>query len=304
MIISRSFMPVIAGLCLILLMAVAESLAADSDTSMKLAPLSDDEQNRCLAILRDGLKSDEFWPSMHAAEALTLAGRSDEVRAALRNRLAQQTDDQRRCGLARELVRAGQRDALVVLSQILNNENSQGRVHAAECFYKLNEGDQEPGLLQTMAQSENLQLRLMSAAALARVGSQPAGAVLRQALRSNDRLARNTACFVLARLGQPEDLVTLRERYANESDLLARANLINALACLGDSQGRKDLLDSLKSSEAGIRASAAEHVGHARGIEYRSRLVELLDDPALDVRIRAAQSLFALSMPPEDWRKP
>ena len=32
---------------------------------------------------RAALKSDEFWPAMHAAEALTLAGKTDEVRAAL-----------------------------------------------------------------------------------------------------------------------------------------------------------------------------------------------------------------------------
>ena len=41
--------------------------------------LSDDVREKCLSVLREGLKSDEFWPSIHAAEGLTLAGRGEEV---------------------------------------------------------------------------------------------------------------------------------------------------------------------------------------------------------------------------------
>ncbi|HTN02138.1 MAG TPA: hypothetical protein VL132_09685, partial [Planctomycetaceae bacterium] len=60
-----------------------------------------------MQVLRDGFKSDEFWPSMHAAEGLTVAGYGAEVRQALPARIPAETDDQRKCGLARELVRAG-----------------------------------------------------------------------------------------------------------------------------------------------------------------------------------------------------
>ncbi len=41
---------------------------------------------RCLALLREGLASDEFWPAMHAAEALTLAGQGEEVLRSLAGR--------------------------------------------------------------------------------------------------------------------------------------------------------------------------------------------------------------------------
>lgn len=265
-------------------------------------PISEDERDRCLALLREGLASEEFWPAMHAAEALTVAGAGETVVAALRPRLPRETNDQRRCGLARELVRAGDRSALPVLHGILEDPKSNGRIHAAESLYKL--GERHPALAGTSAQTEVPQLQLMSAAALARQGNAEALSLLRARLQSDDSLVRNTVCFALARLGGREDLPALRERLAHETDPLARANLVNALATLGDPGGRESLGESLRSKEPGIRASAAEHVGHAGCRELRPRLVELLDDPALDVRIRAAQSLFVLSRPGKPFRSP
>src|SRR5690606_22408226 len=82
------------------------SAAADDARVLKLEEAT---HARCLKVLREGLASDDFWPSIHAAEGLTLGGYGDEVIAALTPKLASETDDQRRCGLARELVRAGQR---------------------------------------------------------------------------------------------------------------------------------------------------------------------------------------------------
>jgi len=272
--------------------------------SSAVTPLTASERMRCLAILRSGLAADEFWPAMHAAEALTLAGHQQEVVAALRDRLPKETNDQRRGGLARELVRAGDRSALPVLTRILNDPSSNGRVHAAESLFKLGETGDGPGLAQAMSQSENLPLKLMSAAALAKAGCHSALTVLRKHLSSEDRLARNTVCFALARLGQAEDIAPLRKRLAVETDPLARANLIHALACLGDPAGRQALQSGLDAADAGIRTAAAEHVGLARCTEHRPRLVELLGDANLDTRIRAAQSLLALSLPATNRRQP
>src|SRR5690242_10317620 len=81
--------------------------AARGDGPADRLDLDEAARARCLAVLRAGLGSDEFWPAMHAAEALTLEGLGAEVRASLAARLPGETDDQRRCGLARELVRAG-----------------------------------------------------------------------------------------------------------------------------------------------------------------------------------------------------
>ena len=61
-------------------------------------------RERCLAVLRSGLASDEFWPSMHAAEALSLDGHGAEVRAALGPKLA---TEKRRSAALRARPRAG-----------------------------------------------------------------------------------------------------------------------------------------------------------------------------------------------------
>src|SRR5207244_11463693 len=92
-------------------------------------PLAPEVQRRCLDILRQALKGDEFWPAMHAAEALTQAGHGDEVRAALAGRLKTERDARKRCGLARELVRAGDRARVAILLEILGKPELDAQVH-------------------------------------------------------------------------------------------------------------------------------------------------------------------------------
>ena len=101
----------------------------------KTTPLDASLRERCLAVLRAGFKSDEFWPAMHAAEALTLAGQNAEVLAAIGSRTA--GDDQQACGLAREAVRAGDRSKISVLLDILQKAGSNGHTHAAESLFKV-----------------------------------------------------------------------------------------------------------------------------------------------------------------------
>ena len=85
----------------------------------------------------EGLGSKEFWPGMHAAEALSLAGYGNEVRAAITPKLPSEPDDQRRCGLARELVRAGDLAFTRVLLDVLARPDPYGHVHACESLFKV-----------------------------------------------------------------------------------------------------------------------------------------------------------------------
>jgi sialidase-1 len=107
-------------------------------------PLEAALKDRCISILRAGLASDEFWPAMHAAEALSLAGERAEVLTALANRKAD--DDQQACGLAREAVRAGDRSQISVLLDILTKVGSNGHTHAAESLFKVCEVGTGDGL--------------------------------------------------------------------------------------------------------------------------------------------------------------
>jgi len=272
-------------------------LRAEEAKRQERLQLAPELHGRCLATLRKGLTSDEFWPSMHAAEALTLAGHGAEVVAALRDRLPQELDDQRRCGLARELVRAGERGPLTVLFEILGNEQSTGRVHAAESLFKIGESGDGKLLRAALEQSQHPPLQLMAAAALARSGDRAGLAHIRGRLQSDDRPVRNLAAWALARLGGEPDVKRLLSLLESEPDATARVMIAGALACLGHPAGRQELGRNLGSDDAGVRAMAAEFVGHSRCVELQAKLVQLLDDPALDARVRAAQSLITLSQP-------
>ncbi len=272
-------------------------LRAEESKRQEPLQLAPELQERCLATLCNGLASDEFWPAMHAAEALTLAGHGDEVVAALRDRLPQERDDQRRCGLTRELVRAGDRSPLSVLFEILGNEQSAGRVHAAESLYKIGEVGDGRLLRAALEQSPHPPLQLMAAAALAKSGDQAGLIHLRGRLQSDDRPVRNLAAWALARVGGEPDVKRLLSLLESEQDATARVMIAGALACLGHPAGRAELGRSLDSDNAGVRAMAAEFVGHSRCFELQGKLVQRLDDPVLDPRVRAAQSLLVLSQP-------
>jgi len=305
----RRFAHVLANVATIgfLMLGSQAILRADDLDRTAVVALSPELWERCLDVLRRGLKSIDdtptsFWPAMHAAEALTLAGQGAEVVALLKERLPKEIDHQRRCGLAREMVRAGQREPLDVLFSTLADEQSNGRVHAAESLYKV--GDVRDGKLMRAAfeQTENLRLQLMAAAALGRRGDAAAMKRLREMLGSEDREIRKICGWVLGLIGDASDVEPLKKTLAAETDELARAYFVNALACLGDETGRMSLGKNLASNDPAVRTYSAEFSGYSRAVEFRPQLIKMLDDENVDVRVRAAQALVMLSQPPKLYR--
>jgi sialidase-1 len=252
-------------------------------------------RERCLAVLRGGLASDEFWPSMHAAEALTLAGQGKEVIAALEKK--QPTDDQQRCGLAREAVRAGDRTRIPKLLEILVKPGSNGQVHAAESLFKVAEVGDGKDLRAALAQDGDLRLKLMAAAALARGGNPKALDAVRSNLVHSDFEIHKVCVWILGQLGSPSDVPAIQKTRSGEQDPLARAYCDHALALLGNAEGRAALGENLQSPVATVRTYAADFAGYCRATEFRDWLIKLLEDETLDARLRAAQSLIALSEP-------
>ena len=90
--------------------------------------ISDSLRDRCLSVLQSGMRGEEFWPAIHAAEGLTLSGCGNEVIRFLKPKLADETDDQHRCGLARELVRAGHRASGKVMLDIAAGDDEVRRL--------------------------------------------------------------------------------------------------------------------------------------------------------------------------------
>lgn len=254
-------------------------------------------RNQCLAVLRRGLRSDDFWPSIHAAEGMIRAGYDQEVTSYLAPKLEQEQDDQRRCGIARELVRAGAWEYSSVMLSVLGSVDAYGHVHAAESLYKVAEIGDGTLLLKAMQQTSNRRLQLMASAALARCGNPEALKLLRSNLQSGESATIRTAAWVLARVGDKVDIPQLRQQSKSAQDTLTRCFCDHALATLGDPEGASALQDNLSAPDAAVRTYAATFAGDARLLNSKTKLIELLNDAHLDVRIRAAQSLFVLSQP-------
>lgn len=258
--------------------------------------LNRNDQERCRQVLLDGLRSDEFWPSMHAAEGLTLGGFGRTVRQHLEGKLPEEKDHQRRCGLARELARAGDQAKSRVLMDILKDPDSDGRVHAAESLFKVGWTGSSKPLEQAFAQSKDLRLKFMAAAALGKRDNKKALKFLRHQIRTQkDPKMIFYPAWILGRIGDQSDIPLIRKRLSDAPDAWTRAFLEHALAGLGDAKGRESLRRNLQSDDARLRAYAATWAGDAGMTGVKEQLIEQLEDENLDARIRAAQTLLFLS---------
>ena len=256
--------------------------------------LDDSTRAKAVEVLREGLRSDDFWPSIHAAEGLTLGGHGSEVRTYLEPKLPAENDAQQRCGLARELVRAGDKSKVAVLADVLRSPDDHGHVHAAESLYKVFEVGDPAAMRRHFDQDENIKLKLMAAAALARHGDLGAIKVIRENLKSNDDDALRIAAWILGRIGNGDDIEPMRARLSDVSDPVLKAYLEHSMAALGDPAGLAALGRNLSSSDGPIRTYAATFAGDAKAAQFAPKLKKMLDDPHPDARYRAAQTLLML----------
>ncbi len=252
-------------------------------------------RERCVQVLREGLASEEFWPAMHAAEGLTYAGMGSEVLSALALRKA--TDDQQQCGLAREAVRAGDRKPIARMLAILEDEKSIGRTHAAESLFKVSEVGNGSALRGAASQDRDLKLKLMAEAALARCGHPSDLDDVRRYLTHDDVEVRKSAIWILGQIGSQEDVAPIERMMASEKEPLTRAYCAHAAALQGSAAGRAALGENLQSEVPAVRTYAADFATFCRATEYADRLIKLLDDTTLDVRVRSAQALLAMAQP-------
>lgn len=255
-------------------------------------PLDDATREKCLTVLREALSSDQFWPAMHAAEALSQNERGEEVLKALAKRTPE--GEKQRCGLARESVRAGEKAKVETLFAVLADLKSDGRIHAAESLFKISMIGDGTSLRAALTDSEP-RLQLMAAAALARSGDTTARSIPRKHLGHADKTARMIAAWVLGQTGTADDIPAIRASVPADATILGKAFVSQAMARLGDAEAIKQLGQDLGSKDAEVRAYTAEAVGATKATQHQPALVKLLDDENLDVRVRAAQSLLLLA---------
>jgi sialidase-1 len=240
---------------------------------------------------------------MHAAEGLTLAGQGETVIPQLVKRLEKTTDPQQRCGVARELVRAGQRKFLPVLLETLADPDSSGRVHAAESLFKVGACGDGQALRAALQQTDEPSLRLMAAAALARGGNPQAKNALRQALTAEVESEVRLGAWALGRVGEATDRKRLQHCLSSRRQgwkVITEAVIHHALAALGDDASQRQLVANLSATDPAVRTSAATFASDARLTSAAPNLEAMLEDPVEDVRIRAATALLVLALPPRD----
>ena len=281
----------------LLIVASALSSRAYCDEADKIV-LSDQIRTRCLKILRDGMQGEEFWPAIHAAEGLTLGGHGDEVIKFLTPKLATEKDDQQRCGIARELVRAGDKSKAQIMLKILTGKDPHGHVHAAESLYKVVEIGDGKAMRAAFQQDDNVTQKLMAAGALGRCGNPQAMAFLRESLNHDDPDVLRIAVWILGRIGNSTDIPALKKQLPRCEDKLLKAYVNHSLAALGDDDGLTALAANLKDADAAVRTYAATFAGDARALSVADSLTEMLDDEHPDAAYRAAQSLLMLAGPP------
>ncbi|MCK5803126.1 MAG: HEAT repeat domain-containing protein [Lentisphaeria bacterium] len=255
-------------------------------------------RTRAIAVLQAGFSSEEFWPSMHAAEALTAAGLSDVVIRGLKPRLAVETDDQRRCGLSREIMRAGDLGPLAGMAKILKNPKTNAPVHVCESLFKVHQVGDLAAMRQHAA-SENKSEALMAAGALARAGEKGELVRIRALLMPPHSLqTRRISAWLLGQLGDKSDWRALREfaESATGSDEpLAAPFAWYALAKLGEPAAQKIVIANLSNDNKTIRTYAAQTLGVYGAPKHLPLLAEMLEDETADTRIRAAEAIVRIT---------
>jgi sialidase-1 len=259
--------------------------------------LAADTAKRCETVLVEVLELHEtaFWPAMHAAEGLADSGRGAMVLARLAPLLEAETDTQKRCGLARELARAGDRTQAGLLLDLLLAEDDHAHVHAAESLFKLRWNEDLALPRRILAESPNERLRVMVAALLAG-HDDPAGlAHLRGGMEKEEEPALIFLfAWALGQVGAERDKDLIRSRLPDMEDDWQRAFLVHALARLNDPEARRLTLENLASPDPRIRAYAAETCGAIRLTAAAEPLAKLLGDEDPDARVRAAHALLLL----------
>ena len=254
--------------------------------------LSAATKSRCVSILNEAIHDEDFPTAIHAAEALTRAGRAREVTGPMARRLADETDDRKKCVWARELVRAGDSSKVGVMLDILAGSDPYGHVHAAESLYKVDAMGDGTALRAATGEGRDPILQIMAAGALAKHGDNDAMKLLRVRLGDEDLKSSRIAAWVLGRIGDSSDIPALREGVRRSSDDTTRCFFEHSLATLGNADGLQALERNLTHAEGPIRAYAATFAGDTGAVALALKLVPLIEDPVTDVQVRACQTLL------------
>lgn len=281
---------------LLVLLILVSCKPAEKEANLRIS-----ERARSLNVLRSSLAKindpDHFWTAILAAEGLISAGYDREAVSFIAPLLEAETDAQKRCGLARELMRSGIGGGERVMTEILQTKTSGAIPIAAESLFQVGAVGDEQSLRATMNHNQDPQSSMMAAAALARARKDSAAfEMIREKLINGSSKEIEIAAKILVRIGNDSDTSRLQAALEHK-DLtpIATATIHHALAALGDSSSMEKLAANLNSENKKIRTNAAVSAGHAGAVHLIDELANQLNDPELEARVRAAQSILILT---------
>ena len=255
-------------------------------------------RGQCISVLKGAFEvegEEHFWAKMHAAEALTVAGETQWVKAKLREMMKQSYNAQHVCGLCREMIRAGADEYEQPMVTALQRPEYGAQTHAAESLFKVGKVGRR-NLMEKAAEGKDPVLGMMACAALVRAGDKGRLERVRKHLADEDERARVVACWVLGQLGDSSDVGRIEKASAGwQGD--AKFNAEVALGRLGRAGAVDRLFELLGDEDEKRVAGVCEALAAIKDKRGRPYLVKLLKSDGLDTRVRASHALLGILEP-------
>ncbi|MBX2822179.1 MAG: hypothetical protein KTR29_20965 [Rhodothermaceae bacterium] len=252
--------------------------------------------DKSLQILREGLHSDEFMPSVYAAEAMIDAGYGFEAIPVLREKLKKEGVDVYRARIARALVKGRQQDGVILLQDIILGNDEEAQIESLKgLFYEAYVADTSI-VGNVIRSTDNNAIKLYAQGLLHITEKEKHVDEVRAGLTDSDPRSRIAAADIISFIGSiEEDTTQLITNLANVTSDIERFRTLRALALLDHAASRESLPQLTRSPDPSMRAMATYAIAESWLVEHAEAIYPLLEDPSLAVRVRAAQSLLILN---------
>jgi HEAT repeat protein len=199
-------------------------------------------------------------------------------------------DETVRAVAARALARVGTQDAAEFLAKTLNDPSELTRLRMAENLDCIGPLAVKP-LMDTLENGEP-RARVFAARVLGNLRAAEARPPLRQAMLEGSLTdLRAQATLALGKIGDPDDVHALLSA-SDDEEWPVRAQVANAMGMIGDVSTIPTLQRMMTDHEWWVRLNASRALANM-GSAGESALVEVLEDPDLFARQRAAATLEA-----------
>jgi HEAT repeat protein len=175
--------------------------------------------------------------------------------------------------------------------KVLQDEDANLRMAAAEVLGEIGSLQVIPALAQALLHDENAGVRKAAAKALGKIGDTRAVPDLLQALRNEEGDARAIAAKALGLIGDPQAVFALAQVLLHDENTGVRKAAADALGNIGDSQATPALVKALQDEDASLRMTVAAALAKIGDPQAMPVLIQALQDDVEEIRVAAAYVL-------------